>query len=153
MARWASGVTVATTVLEGQWKGMTASSFISLSIDPLLVAVSIGKHLNTHDIVAASRVFAINMLNAEQIEWGKRFAGMLPEVTDRFEGISCKTAVTGSPLLPDTLAWFDCTLHKAVDAGDHTLFIGEVRAGGWSEDGSPLVYHNRQWGTFTALEA
>src|SRR5690606_36920211 len=87
-----------------------------------------------------------------QLEIGMRFAGMKPEIKDRFTGLKTHTAVTGSPLLPDSLAWVDCTVWAMYDGGDHTIFVGEVKDLSVSELDMPLLYHNRLWRRSEALQ-
>lgn len=152
MRGWASGVTVVTTVNDGKWKGMTASAFSSVSADPPLVLVCVKQSLYTHELLEKSGVFAINILSDEQLEIGKLFAGMYPEIEDRFEGKNCTTAETGSPIFEDSLSWFDCKIKSSYQEGDHTIFVGEVLACSASEPtGKPMLYHNRQWGQFSSI--
>jgi hydroxymethylglutaryl-CoA lyase len=117
-----------------------------------LVLVSLNKKLFTHNVIAESGYFAVNVLSARQLEIGMRFAGMKPEIKDRFAGLKTHTAVTGSPLLPDSLAWVDCTVWATYDGGDHTIFVGEVKDLSVSELDMPLLYHNRLWRRSEALE-
>jgi flavin reductase (DIM6/NTAB) family NADH-FMN oxidoreductase RutF len=152
LAQWASGVTVVTSFLAGERIGLTASSFSSVSLEPPLVLVCIAKRLYTHTFIARSGVFAVNLLSAEQVELGKRFAGFYKDIVDRFADLQCFEGVTGSPLLPKTLAWLDCRVYHAYDGGDHTIYVGEVLAGGIVvTENRPLLYHNRTWGQFTPL--
>ncbi|NJN97596.1 MAG: flavin reductase [Anaerolineales bacterium] len=72
-------------------------------------------------LIEQSGVFAVNILGADQVAWGMRFAGMKPEMKDRFAGIEARVAVTNSPILPNTLGWVDCELRYAYDGGDHTI--------------------------------
>jgi flavin reductase (DIM6/NTAB) family NADH-FMN oxidoreductase RutF len=116
------------------------------------VLVCIAKHLRSHCLIEKGGVFAVNILRADQLDWGLRFAGMKPEIEDRFADIGYKTAMTDSPILPDTLSWVDCELRHAYDGGDHTIFVGEVVAGSASEDDNPLLYYNRTWRQLMALE-
>jgi flavin reductase (DIM6/NTAB) family NADH-FMN oxidoreductase RutF len=154
MARWSSGVTVVTTIYEGRFKGTTASSFTSVSLDPPLVLICLAQKLYTHQLVHEAGIFAVNILGSHQAEWGKLFAGMYPEIEDRFAGIDVSTAATGCPLLPDTLGWLDCRVAHRYPGGDHTIFVGEVLAGGVPPGrmDSPLLYHNRAWGHFAGLD-
>ncbi|RIK52151.1 MAG: flavin reductase [Chloroflexi bacterium] len=156
LAQWASGVTVVTSVdtpagalpdspAGSQRVGITASSFASVSLEPPRVLICINKRLYTHGLIERSRVFAVNILNDDQLGWGMLFAGMLPEVDDRFAGIDWRVEVTGSPILPGVLAWLDCRVVHAYDGGDHTIFVGEVEATGTHAIGAPLLYYNRQW--------
>jgi flavin reductase (DIM6/NTAB) family NADH-FMN oxidoreductase RutF len=144
MSQFASGVTVVTTVHEGQRYGLTASSFTSVSVDPPLVLVCLGKQLRTHDLIADTGVFAVNVLGAHQLELGMRFAG-LTAAKDRFAGLATATAETGSPILPEVLAWVDCRLRHLYEGGDHSIFVGEVVALSAAVASAPLLYHNRLW--------
>lgn len=151
LSRWASGVAVITSNLDGYWHGMTASSFTSVSLEPPLVSVSLAKKLNTHALIQQSQVFAVNILAADQIEIAKIFAGYYKDVQNRFEGLDCATAATGSPLLPGTLGWIDCKVVYAYEGGDHTIFVGEVQAASTASAAPPLLYHGRAWGQFARL--
>jgi flavin reductase (DIM6/NTAB) family NADH-FMN oxidoreductase RutF len=148
LGQWPSGVTVVTTVDAGGPAGMTASSFSSVSLEPPLVSVCIARPLAMHARIDKSGVFAVNILSKSNVDDGRRFAGMLPGVTNRFEGIDVSTAVTGSPLLPGTLGWVDCSVWARHDGGDHTIFVGEVLAAGIDKTAAPLLYHSRSWGQF-----
>ncbi len=146
MAQFASGVTVVTTVKDGVPSGLTASSFASLSIEPPLLLVCLQKTLGAHRIIEETGIFAVNVLASRQLDIGRRFAGLQPETSDRFTGTEWMTAVTGSPVLPGCLAWADCRVWNIYDGGDHSIFVGSVEEVSASDDGEPLLYHNRLWG-------
>ena len=146
MAQFATGVTVVTTIEGSEPRGLTASSFASLSMAPPLVLVCLSKRLDAHQIIESTGIFAVNILSARQVDLGMRFAGLMPEVNDRFEGIDWTTASTGAPLLPGCLAWVDCRLRNVYEGGDHSIFVGEVQDVGVTDEGEPLLYHNRLWG-------
>lgn len=148
MRQWASGVTVITTLSGDKLIGVTASAFNSVSAEPPLVLVCLSRKLYTHRVVEESGIFAVNILSAGQAEIGKLFAGMYPQVQDRFAGLAYTTAVTGAPILPATAGWLDCEVRQAYAGGDHTIFVGEVLAASASEQVEPLVYHNHRWGQF-----
>lgn len=148
LAQWPSGVTVVTTLAEGAWHGMTASSFSSVSAEPPLVSVCLLKGIYTHDLIARSGVFGVNILASDQTELGKRFAGMRPDITDRFEGVDCHVGETGVPLFDQSLAWIDCRVVFEHEGGDHTIFVGEVVGAGHPRKAAPLLYHSRSWGQF-----
>jgi flavin reductase (DIM6/NTAB) family NADH-FMN oxidoreductase RutF len=116
----------------------------SLSLEPPQILICVARKLYTHAAILESGVFVVNILNVEQVEWGMRFAGMIPENGDRFEDIDFDTATTGCAILPGVLGWLDCTVRQAYDGGDHTIFVGEVVAAGF-ENGPPLLYFNRHW--------
>lgn len=145
MAHWATGVTVVTTMVDGLPVGITASSFTSVSLQPPQVLICVNKSLHTNGAIQRSGFFAVNILSVEQQEWGMIFAGMKPEVLDRFQGIDWSTGATGAPLLPAVLGWLDCRVSHAYDGDDHTIFVGEVVASDARREGAPLLYYNRGW--------
>jgi hydroxymethylglutaryl-CoA lyase len=152
LSQWASGVTVVTTLFNGQRLGLTVSSFSSVSLNPPLVSVCIDNKLYNRTAIEHSGVFAVNLLDMRQMDFGLVFAGMKPGVEDRFTGIETATAVTGSPLLPGVLGWLDCRVWRAYDGGDHTIFVGEVVATDSSGADTPLLYHNRLWRRSESLD-
>ncbi|QCI67634.1 flavin reductase family protein [Phreatobacter stygius] len=120
-----TGVTVVTTRDDtGAPRGMTANSFTSVSLDPPLVLVCIGKRSSNIGSFQEAGSFAVNILGREQTGVATLFAS---RGADRFAGVDCRQAATGAPILDDCLSWFDCLLHQRVDAGDHLILIGEVQ--------------------------
>ena len=142
MAQWPSGVTVVTTLVDGAWHGMTASSFSSVSLDPPLVSVCLDRRLFSHGLISAGGVFGVNVLAKDQAEVARRFAGMVPglEVADRFDGENWTTARTGVPLLDSALGWLDCRVVHEYPGGDHTIFVGEVLQLAVSSEENPLLF-------------
>ena len=127
LGQWPTGVTLVTTAVDGQWYGVTASSFSSVSLDPPLVSVCLARSAFAHDLVLASGAFGVTILAKDQAELGQRFARFEAGV-DRFEGASWETASTGSPLLSQALGWLDCVVEHAYSGGDHTIFVGRVES-------------------------
>ena len=152
MSHWASGIAVITTHYQGEWQGFTANSLASVSVDPLLISMSVTKQLYAGELILKSGVFAINILKQGQSEWGKLFAGFVKDRPNRFEGIEVQPDTHGCPLLPDTVAWLSCKLYKTLDVGASTLLLGEVVDGSVLQGTSPLLYFQRQWGHFSADE-
>lgn len=136
-----------TTVAGGQWHGLTASSFSSVSLDPPLVSVCLARSAFAHDLVRDSGVFGVTILGKDQATLGQRFARFEPGA-DRFPDGEWETAKTGSPLLASALGWLDCAVVHAHEGGDHTIFVGEVLAAATPRTTSPLLYHSRTWGQF-----
>jgi flavin reductase (DIM6/NTAB) family NADH-FMN oxidoreductase RutF len=145
MACWSSGVTIATTCYERAPVGMTVSSFTGVSLYPPQILICVNRQVHTHAAFAASDYFAVNLLAVEHLEWGMQFAGLRPEIVDRFQGIAWVTAQTGAPILPGVVGWFDCQRCHAFAIRDHTIFVGEVVACVVLAKGAPLLYHSRQW--------
>jgi flavin reductase (DIM6/NTAB) family NADH-FMN oxidoreductase RutF len=121
---FATGVTVVTTLdASGAPCGFTANSFTSVSIDPPLLLVNIARSAFGCDAFTESRGFAVNILAANQRDLSNRFARA---GTDKFANQKWQTAVTGSPIIDEVVAWFDCEHFEQVDAGDHIILIGRV---------------------------
>jgi flavin reductase (DIM6/NTAB) family NADH-FMN oxidoreductase RutF len=145
MRRWASTVTVITTKTDDLIYGLTVTSFASLSADPPEVFVSINKKTRTHPLIERSGVFCVNFLTDGMKHISDRFAGRHPD-EDRFKDLPHHAEATGAPVLNEALAYLDCTVVRALDVGDHTIFIGRVEASDVQHgDDSPLLYVNGKY--------
>lgn len=136
LGRFAAGVTVITArAPDGVDHGMTATAFSSLSLEPPLVLVCVSKRSRAHDFIAESGSFAVNMLAAQQGALSDRFAHRIktadgyapwPDDRDKFDDLQLSRTVAGDAVLQGVLGYLACSLHKAVDGGDHTIYIGRV---------------------------
>jgi flavin reductase (DIM6/NTAB) family NADH-FMN oxidoreductase RutF len=134
---FAAGVTVVTTRdREGRPSGLTASAFTSVSLDPPLVLVCVDHAATAHPDFRARGWFAVNVLRREQEALSRRFA---VSGGDKFSGVACHESQTGLPLLDGALATLECRIVETHEAGDHTIFIGQVEAASIA-GGRPLVY-------------
>ncbi|GLY68954.1 flavin reductase [Amycolatopsis taiwanensis] len=150
--RFASGVTVVTTVLDGHLYGITATSFVSLSLNPLLVTVSINLHSPILDEIRASGVFAINVLGRDQQAVSACFARRgRGRSKERFDEVETHVETTGAPVITGVLSWFDCTVHTMLDGGDHVILVGEVVSAGGGP-GQPLLYWSGEYRQLSAAE-
>jgi flavin reductase (DIM6/NTAB) family NADH-FMN oxidoreductase RutF len=132
-----TGVTVITTRDDdGTPRGMTANSFTSVSLDPPLLLVCVGKSASSFQAFNAADSFAVNFLHEGQVDVSAIFASKSP---DKFQSVTHDRIHTGAPILTDSLTWFDCSMHNRVDAGDHVILIGQVRAFGTSPS-APLGF-------------
>ena len=122
-----NGVYVVTTRLGEKLNGMTAAWVSQVSISPLMVMVSIATPRYSHTLIMESGIFAINVLSRDQVELAKRFGYKSGRTLDKFAGLNYLTAPSGAPVLPQAYAYFDVQLACTHPAGDHTLFVGEVR--------------------------
>lgn len=141
LGQFASGVTVVTTTYDNTLHGMTASSFTSVSLDPPLVLFCADKRARSGTMVGPAGMFAINILDEEQRELSDLFAGKGTddERSDKLARSGHKV-ITGAPILNDAFAWLDCRVDRAIDAGDHIIYIGLVVASGVRGVGRPLLY-------------
>jgi flavin reductase (DIM6/NTAB) family NADH-FMN oxidoreductase RutF len=154
MRRWASGVTVVTSIDGQERAGLTASSFTSISVDPPLILLSLQSFAPTLKLIEKSGIFAVSILTSRQSHLSVQFAGFanLPEGADKFYQVDLKTAVTGAPIIADAASWMDCKLAAVYEAGLSRIIVGEVLATGQSEDTLPLVYLNRAYYDLTKQE-
>ena len=143
LSYFATGVTIVTTRNGDKHHGLTVSSFCSVSLDPPLVLVCISKSASSHDIIANSKIFAINILSAEQEALSRRFADPDLQSYERFEGIPFSLGHTGAAILPDILGYLDCEVYAAYEGGDHTIFVGRVVDCATGSASRPLVYYRR----------
>ena len=141
MGKFATGVTVVSTVVDGETWGMTANAVTSLSLDPPLILVAIVKDSQSHQNIQRSRIFAVSILTTEQEAISTRFASPGPK---DFSGLQTITAETGAPILEDALGYVDCRLVDILPGGDHEIFVGEIVAGD-ARDGDPLLFYNGKY--------
>lgn len=139
-----SGVTIVAIRAGEKVHGLTVSAFASISVEPPLIAIVIDhKHQAFPLLETAGAVFSVNVLGEDQVELSNRFAWTKDE--DRFQEGDWQKAPTGAPILAAALAWLDCTVHGRLEAGSHTIYVGEVQAASLVADPLrlPLVYWNR----------
>lgn len=148
MSRWATGITVITARHGAVSRGMVASSFSSVSADPPTVLVCADHRTRTYPLIKESGVFVVNVLSQDQEETFRVFAGWKGgREDDKFAGEETLTAVTGVPILKNSLGWMECRVVAAYPGGNtHTIFIGEVVEGslGAGVDHPPLLYYHRK---------
>jgi flavin reductase (DIM6/NTAB) family NADH-FMN oxidoreductase RutF len=140
MGKFATGVTVITTLSDNKAHGMTANAFMSVSLNPKLVLISIDEKAKMLDKINESETFAVNILANYQKEFSMYFAGQTKEERNlEFDWIS------EIPVIKDALANIVCKVHSKQIAGDHTLFIGEVTDIA-IRDGAPLTFFEGKYG-------
>jgi flavin reductase (DIM6/NTAB) family NADH-FMN oxidoreductase RutF len=140
MSSFATGVTILTVDSGDGVHGMTANAFTSVSLNPRLVLVCVDQRARTHAHLHAKKRFGINVLAEKQHAISEHYArtSRHDHTTDA-AGARFDRTKHGTPVLHGALAYLECRLHSAQDAGDHTIFIAEV------EDivtrkGRPLLY-------------
>lgn len=145
---FATGVTVvsARDPANGEPRGMTANAFMSVSLDPPLVLVSVRRNAHLRDVLVRAGAYGVGILGAGREREARRFAGLPvatheppPEFTDR----------AGVPVLSGVIAWIVADVVSTFPGGDHTLFVGEVRDLDVVAPGEPpLVFHRSVLGGF-----
>jgi flavin reductase (DIM6/NTAB) family NADH-FMN oxidoreductase RutF len=141
MGAFATGVTIITVDLDGEVHGMTANAFTSVSLDPMLVLVCVDHSTRTHAHLHAKKRFGINVLCEDQRAISEYYAR--PERTHEHAeaeaGARFDRTQHGTPMLRGALAYLECRLESAEEAGDHTIFIAEVEDVVLRE-GDPLLF-------------
>jgi flavin reductase (DIM6/NTAB) family NADH-FMN oxidoreductase RutF len=134
LGSFATGVTVITTRDGERIHGMTANGFMSVSLDPALVVVSVARSATMHELLHETGRYAVSVLAAGQERVSRHFAGR-PQDEIALEEIE------GAALVEGALAHVVADVVDAHQAGDHTLFVGEVRHF-THRSGEPLVFHS-----------
>lgn len=143
LGMFATGVTVVTALnASGQPRGITANSFSSVSLDPMLVLWSVDRNASSYDVFSAAERFAINVLTEEQQALSKQFAA---NERHPFDGVPCSPGRDGVPILADCAAVFECTTEHRYDGGDHLILVGRVRAFTYRDGTQPLIYHGGEY--------
>jgi len=146
IGRFATGVTIVTSRLGEELHGMTANAVSSLSLEPMLALVCVDRTADTHDIIARSGAFVLNILREEQEELSRHFADKATEGAHRLDAVPHRFGETGAPILEDCLAYLECRVAQELPGGDHTIFVGEVVAAGEpAQDARPLLFYRGRY--------
>ncbi|WP_041089394.1 flavin reductase family protein [Jeotgalibacillus soli] len=146
MGNFATGITVITTEAEGMQHGMTANAFMSVSLHPKLVAISIGNNAKMLNYIKQAKKFAVSFLAQDQQEISMLFAGQIKD------GRQYEFArLNGMPIIEGALVNLTCNVVSKYEAGDHTLFFGEVTEM-ISNEGDALLYFKGAYRHLHVLE-
>ncbi|MDL0434365.1 MULTISPECIES: flavin reductase family protein [unclassified Niallia] len=140
MGKFATGVTVIATEVEGEVHGMTANAFMSVSLDQKLIVISVRKQASILAKLQSSQTFSVNILGEDQQEVSMIFAGQLKDKQVDFNRLD------GKPVIPGSIAQIACEVSGEHIEGDHILFIGKV-TDIYVEDKAPLIYYNGKYGS------
>ncbi len=121
-----NGVFVITARSGDKLNGMTAAWVSQVSFRPRLLSVSIAPQRYTYQLIKEAGFFAINVLGVGQVEIAKHFGFKSGREVNKFAQIDYFLAPKGSPILKDAVAYFECKLVSICEAGDHSLFLGEI---------------------------
>ena len=135
LGRFASGVTIVTVELEGEIHGMTANAFMSVSLEPPLVLVSVNRRAHIHHLLANSGCYGVSILSVDQQELSNHFAGR------QVEGLTVSfVRKYNVPVVDGAVAHLIARVVDQHAAGDHTLYIGQVEYLD-CRDGQPLLFY------------
>ena len=145
MGHFATGVTVITTISnESAPYGLTANAFMSVSLEPPLLLISVDKKAESYPFFEQSKVFTINILRDDQEGLSRRFA---VSGGNKFEGVAYHRGANNVPILEDTLAHIECRVYAAYDGGDHTLYLGQI-VEAETREGRPLLFYRGGYRAF-----
>jgi flavin reductase (DIM6/NTAB) family NADH-FMN oxidoreductase RutF len=145
---FATGVTVVTARWQDSDWGMTCNSFASVSLEPRLVLWSIRKAASSLEAFTQSGGFTVSVLSQPQQPLARQFA--TGDMAARFSGVDVVRQNSARLRLTQAVAWFDCSLHQLVDAGDHHIVIGQVQDFGW-RDAAALGFWRSQFAELQVL--
>lgn len=143
MSKFATGITVVTINNEGKPAGMTVNAFMSISLNPKLIAISIDKSASMYDQFERANQFGISMLKEEQKALSMFFARQ-KEMTEKIQFDD----LDGAPVLQNSLATLSCRVYNKVMAGDHLIYILKVTAIEVNE-GDPTIFFNGSYHELT----
>lgn len=147
MGQFATGVVVISTEFEGHIHAMTANAFMSGSLEPPLVLVSVAHTARMHDRLRHARVFGISVLMREQLFVSNHFAGKpIPDKAPRFELLDGLAVIEGAAVQVAT------RLQHEYACGDHTLFVGHVTAVRTHAEPRPLLFHGGRYANLAQPE-
>jgi flavin reductase (DIM6/NTAB) family NADH-FMN oxidoreductase RutF len=138
MGRFATGVTIITTEVEAQVHGMTANAFMSVSLDPPLVLVSVGNRANLNTMLPHSGRYGVSFLSESQQPLSQHFAGR------PIEGLEIPfIRKHDMSLIAGALGHIVTQIVESYKAGDHTLYLGQVEYLAWQDERPLLFYGGR----------
>jgi flavin reductase (DIM6/NTAB) family NADH-FMN oxidoreductase RutF len=141
MRRFPAPVAVVTTELDGERFGLTVGSLVSLSLEPSLVGISIGKDSSSHEPIRLAGGWAASLLAGSQQATAQHFARSgIPPVA-LWIGVDVRDGRRG-PLVEGALGWVECETVSAHDVGDHTIFVGAVESIEMGSAEAGLVYRD-----------
>lgn len=150
MRTLAAAVTLITSTGSGHRHGMTATAVCSVSAEPPTLLVCLNKATATHGAVAKSGAFCVNLLRAEDWELSTAFSGA-QSGESRFKSREWTRLATGSPVLLDALASFDCRVVKTMVQGTHSVVFGRVEQVLFGNKGKPLLYSDGHYAKLASL--
>ncbi|MEV0286679.1 MULTISPECIES: flavin reductase family protein [unclassified Kribbella] len=148
LGRFASGITIMSTLQDGVAHAMTANAFTSVSLDPPLVLVCVDKGVRMHAAVLECGFWAVSVLAGDQQPIADRFARSGRDLYTQFDGIATVPGPkTGCPVIERSLSWLECRTWATYDGGDHTIVVGEVLSLGVRESGDhgALIYYDSDY--------
>jgi flavin reductase (DIM6/NTAB) family NADH-FMN oxidoreductase RutF len=146
MARLPAGVVVVSARIGDEFRGLTASSLVSISLEPPMVLVGLEHASQTRAAVLQTQAFNVSLLTRSQEFIADRLAGRAPAIDSKWATLPHRLGSNGIPIVDGSAAWLECRVAHTHPAGDHDVFIAEVEAAGVGE-GDPLILWDRTFWT------
>ncbi|MBS1880489.1 MAG: flavin reductase family protein [Actinobacteria bacterium] len=150
MGHLPTGVSIVTGHDDNGPSGLAVGSFMSISLEPPLIAISPGLTSTSWPVIEATGHFCVNVLSEHQAELARRFA---VSGGDKFAELEWRHGPSGSPILGGVIAWIDCKVSSQQVAGDHWLVLGEVIELDLEAEHEPLIFHRGAFDRFRPSES
>jgi len=136
------GLYIVTSVSGERMNGQVCNTLFQITSDPPRVAIGINHKNLTHEFIEASEVFAAAILGENDLRMVRRFGYRSGRDFDKFKGVPVRPGRTGCPVLEEAIGFLECRVitGKTVDAGTHSIFLGDIVGGGLFKDEAPLTY-------------
>ncbi len=136
------GLYIVSSVSGERINGQVCNTVFQITSDPPRFAIGINRKNLTHEFIEASGVFAVSILGGDHIRMVRRFGYRSGRDFDKFKNVPVRIGRTGCPVLEESLGYLECSLVKdrKLDAGTHSVFVGDVVGGALFKNEEPLTY-------------
>lgn len=118
-----------------EWNGMTQSWVTQVSMEPVLIAISVDCKAVTNRLIREGGSFSVNLWDRDDTKIFRTFSKPAERDGNTLNGRPVREGVTGVPIFEEAVAWLECTVTSTIDVGTHDLFLGEVVGAGFAEGG------------------
>jgi flavin reductase (DIM6/NTAB) family NADH-FMN oxidoreductase RutF len=136
------GLYVVSSLSGERINGQVCNTVFQITSDPPRIAIGINHRNLTHEFIEASGVFAVSILGKSDHRIVRRFGYRSGRDFDKFKGVPVRRGRTGCPVLESAIGYLECKLVKdrMLDAGTHSIFVGDVVGGALFKDEEPITY-------------
>jgi flavin reductase (DIM6/NTAB) family NADH-FMN oxidoreductase RutF len=124
---------------DDEWNGMTQSWVTQVSMEPVLIAISVDRKAVTNRLIHAGGAFSVNLWDRDDTKVFRTFSKPARRVGMTLNDRLVREGVTGVPVFEDAVAWLECRVAQAIDVGTHDLFLGEVVDADFREGGRKMA--------------
>ncbi len=124
---------------DDEWNGMTQSWVTQISMEPVLIAISVDRKAVTNRLIHAGGAFSVNLWDRDDTKVFRTFSKPATRIGSTLNDRPVREGVTGVPVFEEAVAWLECRVAQAIDVGTHDLFLGEVVDAGFREGGREMA--------------